>query len=160
MEIKLTKLQLQLQLYHNKFSVCWTTNVNTEKTTLVILKRMGDPDPNFHLPVLCIWLHFCIVMDDELHGLTNLEHWLLLYEGLDWKKWSTKKAFSSRKAQIIKNTAVEGTKWNFCSTWSYTRLPSLQWEKIGSSVCDVQQISNISNARCNSTANLALLLSC
>ena len=86
-------------------------------------------------------------MDDELCGATkspNIDYFFM--KELVGKIDQLNKAFSSGKAQIFKNTSGWRDDMKFLYHLTHFFVTLLR-NKIGSCLCDLQQISNICNAR-------------
>ena len=139
-----------------------TTNVNTGKKTNVIVRlqqmfeEKGHPKPKFissQHHVLDRVL--CVVMDDELHGLTkspNIEYFFVQDLMSNYDK--LKAAFSSGKTEI-KETG--GWRDDMKFLYHFTRVFRHSTERNEIPFVNFKQIPNISNARWNSRAILALL---
>lgn len=139
-----------------------TTSVNTGKKTgvLVRLQRMfeekGHPKPKFiscQHHVLDRILR--VVMDDELHGSTkspNIEYFFVQDLMRDYDKLKT--AFSNGKTEIMEKG---GWRDDMKFLYHLTRVFRHFAEKNELPFVKFKQIPNISNARWNSRAILALL---
>ena len=85
-------------------------------------------------------------MDDELHGRTKSPNFhYFIVKDLVSKYDQLKEAIRSERVQIIKKTSGWRDDKNFCTTLHMSSATSLR-NNI-SSLSDLQQISNISNAR-------------
>ena len=139
-----------------------TTSVNTRKKTGVVIRlqqmfeKNGRPRPKF---ISCqhhvLDRILCLVMDDKLHGSTkspDVDYFFV--KDLTSKYDHLKEAFSNKKAKI---KVIGGWRDNMKFLYHLTRVFRHFIEKEKIPFVNIQQIPNISNARWNSRAILALL---